>query len=90
MSDTRCKRYLHERIVFCANCDANRRLFAMATGLVCETCASSSWMHLPNAASARPASAPSNQGMAMDAMSRAFLGAVQRLSSPGLPVISGI
>lgn len=57
--DSTRKRYLEDRIVFCANCDGNRVLQSASVGLVCATCASKNWMYLPNAlphaAAVRPA-----------------------------------
>jgi len=42
------KRYLEDRIVFCANCDGNRMLMSCPAGLVCSACTSSNWMYLPS------------------------------------------
>ncbi len=41
------KRSLDNRIVFCANCEANRILAVNSTGtLTCSSCGSESWMYL--------------------------------------------
>ena len=41
------KRSLDNRIVFCANCEANRLLAVNSTGtLTCSSCGSESWMYL--------------------------------------------
>lgn len=40
------KRALDNRIVFCANCDANRTLSVSSVGnLSCSSCGSENWMH---------------------------------------------
>ena len=42
------RRSLEDRVVLCADCDATRRLSLSTTGgLVCSTCGSENWMHLP-------------------------------------------
>ncbi|MEW5849471.1 MAG: hypothetical protein AB2A00_11690 [Myxococcota bacterium] len=48
MGTTR-RRYLEDRIVYCANCDANRLLSSNASGPVCAVCQSIHWMYLPQA-----------------------------------------
>jgi hypothetical protein len=41
------KRTLENRIVFCANCDANRTLSVSSAGiLTCSSCSSENWMYL--------------------------------------------
>ncbi|MFN8007100.1 MAG: hypothetical protein U0V70_08795 [Terriglobia bacterium] len=41
------KRSLDNRIVFCANCEANRSLTVNSTGtLTCSSCGSESWMYI--------------------------------------------
>jgi hypothetical protein len=41
------KRTLENRIVFCANCDANRTLSVSSSGiLTCSSCSSENWMYL--------------------------------------------
>ena len=41
------KRLLDNRIVFCANCEANRILTVNSSGtLTCSSCGSESWMYL--------------------------------------------
>jgi ribosomal protein L33 len=41
------KRILDNRIVFCANCDANRTLSVSSSGtLACSSCGSGNWMYL--------------------------------------------
>jgi len=41
------KRALDNRIVFCANCEANRTLGVSPSGnLSCSSCGSANWMHL--------------------------------------------
>jgi hypothetical protein len=41
------KRNLENRIVFCANCDANRTLSVSSSGNVaCSNCGSENWMHI--------------------------------------------
>jgi len=41
------KRALENRIVFCANCDANRTLSVTSSGnLACSSCGSENWMHI--------------------------------------------
>ena len=45
------KRTLENRIIFCADCEGNRILTASASGnLICSSCGSKNWMHLPNLA----------------------------------------
>jgi hypothetical protein len=40
------KRLLENRIVFCADCDANRTLAVTPVGdLICSSCGSGNWMH---------------------------------------------
>jgi cytoskeletal protein CcmA (bactofilin family) len=42
---------LEDRIILCVDCDANRTLSVTASGkLVCSTCGSNNWMHLPTTA----------------------------------------
>jgi hypothetical protein len=41
------KRTLENRIVFCANCDANRTLSVQSSGILsCSSCGSENWMYL--------------------------------------------
>lgn len=41
------KRTLEDRIVFCANCDANRTLSVSSCGnLTCSSCGSGNWMYI--------------------------------------------
>ncbi len=41
------RRTLENRIIFCANCDANRTLSVSSAGnLSCSTCGSENWMYL--------------------------------------------
>jgi hypothetical protein len=41
------KRILDNRIVFCANCDANRTLSVSSSGtMTCSSCGSDNWMYL--------------------------------------------
>jgi cytoskeletal protein CcmA (bactofilin family) len=41
-------RLLENRIVFCADCDANQILTVSSSGsLICSSCGSENWMHLP-------------------------------------------
>jgi hypothetical protein len=69
------KRYLEDRIVFCANCDCNRLLHSSSAGLVCTSCSSRNWMYLPNA---RP------RATAMAAVSGVLMKVVEKLSSSRL------
>ena len=42
------RRSLEDRIVLCADCDATRTLSLLISGnLVCSTCGSDNWMHVP-------------------------------------------
>ncbi len=75
------KRYLEERIVFCANCDANRRLQYCPEGLVCVTCASRNWMYLPS-------SIPSRLQAGARAVGEAFARGAAKLSNSALQVLS--
>jgi len=62
-TDSTRRRYLEARIVFCANCDANRQLHASSHGLVCGACTSTNWMYLPHSfqkEAAPPQPAPDN------------------------------
>ena len=48
------RRALEDRIVLCADCDATRRLSLSTSGsLVCSTCGSDNWMHLPMTANVK-------------------------------------
>ena len=48
------RRSLEDRIVLCANCDATRTLSLLISGnLVCSTCGSDNWMHVPTTANIR-------------------------------------
>jgi cytoskeletal protein CcmA (bactofilin family) len=45
------RRSLEDRVVLCVDCDANRTLSVFASGnLVCSSCGSDNWMHLPTTA----------------------------------------
>ena len=45
--EVKVKRILENRIVFCANCDANRTLSVSSSGiLACSSCSSENWMYL--------------------------------------------
>ena len=47
VSRIRVKRGLEDRVVFCANCDANRTLSVSSCGnLTCSSCSSENWMYL--------------------------------------------
>jgi len=47
VSQIQVKRGLENRIVFCANCDANRTLSVSSCGnLTCSSCGSENWMYL--------------------------------------------
>ena len=78
INDSR-RNYLEERIVFCANCDQNRRLCTSPDGHVCSTCASRQWMYLPSAITRQ-----SSVAAAARSFSVAVRKVVQNLSSPGL------
>ncbi|MEW5974523.1 MAG: hypothetical protein AB1898_01835 [Acidobacteriota bacterium] len=46
-SEGSVKRLMEDRIVFCANCEANRTLSVSSSGtLACSACCSENWMHL--------------------------------------------
>jgi len=48
------RRALEDRIILCADCDATRRLPTSNSGtLVCSTCGSDNWMHLPMTANVK-------------------------------------
>jgi cytoskeletal protein CcmA (bactofilin family) len=48
------RRALQDRIVLCADCDATRKLSLSTSGsLVCSTCGSDNWMHLPMTANVK-------------------------------------
>ena len=48
------RRYLEDRVVLCADCDAIRTLSVLISGnLVCSTCGSDNWMHLPMTANVK-------------------------------------
>ena len=48
LSSSGIRRSLEDRIVLCADCDATRTLSLLVSGnLVCSTCGSDNWMHLP-------------------------------------------
>ena len=50
-SDSGVRRSLEDRVVLCVDCDANRTLSVSASGnLVCSSCGSDNWMHLPTTA----------------------------------------
>jgi cytoskeletal protein CcmA (bactofilin family) len=47
-SSSRLRRSLEDRIILCADCDAQRTLSVSTSGnLVCSACGSDNWMHLP-------------------------------------------
>ena len=47
-SSSGMRRSLEDRAVVCADCDATRTLSVLSSGnLVCSTCGSDNWMHLP-------------------------------------------
>ena len=47
-SSSGIRRSLEDRIVLCADCDATRTLSLLISGnLVCSTCGSDNWMHVP-------------------------------------------
>jgi cytoskeletal protein CcmA (bactofilin family) len=53
-SHSTIKRSLEDRIILCADCDATRRLSLSTSGsLVCSTCGSDNWMHLPMTANVK-------------------------------------
>ena len=53
-SHSMLKRSLENRIVLCADCDATRTLsVSIAGSLVCSTCGSDNWMHLPMTANVK-------------------------------------
>ena len=46
--DSGFKKSMEERIIFCANCETHRTLSVSGSGvLICSTCGSENWMHLP-------------------------------------------
>ena len=48
------RRALEDRIILCADCDATRTLsLSTSGGLVCSTCGSDNWMHLPMTANVK-------------------------------------
>ena len=48
------RRALEDRIILCADCDATRTLSLSTSGsLVCSTCGSDNWMHLPMTANVK-------------------------------------
>ena len=48
ISSSGMRRSLEDRVVLCADCDATRTLSLLISGsLVCSTCGSDNWMHLP-------------------------------------------
>src|SRR5690349_17786771 len=48
ISSSGIRRSLEDRVVLCADCDATRTLTLLISGsLVCSTCGSDNWMHLP-------------------------------------------
>ena len=48
------RRALEDRIILCADCDATRTLSLLISGsLVCSTCGSDNWMHLPMTANVK-------------------------------------
>jgi cytoskeletal protein CcmA (bactofilin family) len=48
ISSSGIRRSLEDRIVLCADCDATRTLSLLISGnLVCSTCGSDNWMHVP-------------------------------------------
>ena len=48
------RRALEDRIILCADCDATRKLSLSTSGsLVCSTCGSDNWMHLPMTANVK-------------------------------------
>jgi cytoskeletal protein CcmA (bactofilin family) len=50
-SSSSVRRSLEDRVILCVDCDANRTLSVSASGnLVCSTCGSDNWMHLPTTA----------------------------------------
>lgn len=53
-SHSTIRRALEDRIVLCADCDATRTLSLSTSGsLVCSTCGSDNWMHLPMTATVK-------------------------------------
>jgi cytoskeletal protein CcmA (bactofilin family) len=50
-TSTGVKRSLENRVILCVDCDVHRALSVSASGnLVCSTCGSANWMHLPTTA----------------------------------------
>jgi cytoskeletal protein CcmA (bactofilin family) len=48
ISSSGMRRSLEDRVVLCADCDATRTLSLLISGsLVCSTCGSDNWMHVP-------------------------------------------
>jgi cytoskeletal protein CcmA (bactofilin family) len=53
-SHSTIRRFLEGRIILCADCDATRTLSLSTSGsLVCSTCGSDNWMHLPMTANVK-------------------------------------
>ena len=53
-SNSGIRRSLEDRVVLCADCDATRTLSLLISGsLVCSTCGSDNWMHLPMTANVK-------------------------------------
>jgi cytoskeletal protein CcmA (bactofilin family) len=53
-SSSGMRRYLEDRVVLCADCDATRTLSVLISGnLVCSACGSDNWMHLPMTANVK-------------------------------------
>ena len=53
-SNSGVRRSLEDRVVLCADCDATRTLSLLISGnLVCSTCGSDNWMHLPMTANVK-------------------------------------
>jgi len=53
-SSSGMRRSLEDRVVLCADCDATRTLSVLTSGnLVCSTCGSDNWMHLPMTANVK-------------------------------------
>lgn len=76
------KRYLDDRIVYCANCEANRLLASTCRGPACSACQSINWMHLPQAQHATVAVRAPAKAVA------AFFGRVMQLSDSRLRPIA--
>ena len=53
-SSSGMRRTLEDRVVLCADCDTSRTLSLSTSGnLVCSTCGSDNWMHLPMTANVK-------------------------------------